>query len=487
MLFGQVKPRKNLLTKGDLVLRKVLKALALSTLIAIGLSNATPATWAAKVINDIGDPIDLTLNTGKLIKLDSTAASVFVGNPELADVQVQSPTVIYIFAKKPGKTNLFALDRKGTVLLNSPVQISHDVGSLENALKEIDPQGFIKARSVEGGLVLTGRAASAAVSADAHNLASLYAPSGNVLNRIIVEGSQQVNLRVQVAEVARSVTKQLGVNWENLSNLGNFTIGAGIGRDIVSGGTITRLGSASSFVAGFNDGQTSIQGMIDALEDEGLITVLAEPNLTALSGETASFLAGGEFPVPVPQDDGAISIDYKEFGVSLTFTPNLVGNNRINLKVRPEVSQLSSASAINVNNVFVQSLLTRRAETTVELASGQSFVLGGLLNSDSDNNVSKTPFLGELPIIGALFRSVSFQRNETELVIIVTPYLVEPTNSRIALPTDGYVPPNDTDHYRDGKLFKPTEEVTKAPAQSGSSTAANGDVKLIGPAGFIME
>lgn len=469
-------------------MRKVLKALAVSTLMAIGLSSATPTTWAAKVINDIGDPIQLTLNTGKLIKLDNAAASVFVGNPELADVQVQSPTVIYVFAKNPGKTNLFALDRKGTVLLNSPVQISHDVVSLEDALKEIDPQGFIKAKSVQDGLVLTGLAASAAVSADAHNLASLYAPGGNVLNRIVVEGSQQVNLRVQVAEVARSVTKQLGVNWENLSGIGNFSLGSAVGRDVLNtANEITRLGSATSVFAGFNDGQTSIQGMIDALEDEGLITVLAEPNLTALSGETASFLAGGEFPIPVPQEDGAISIEYKEFGVSLTFTPNLVGNNRINLKVKPEVSQLSSASAININNIFIQSLLTRRAETTVELASGQSFVLGGLLNSDSDNNVSKTPFLGELPIIGALFRSVSFQRNETELVIIVTPYLVEPTNSRIALPTDGYVPPNDTDHYRDGKLFKPTEDVSKAPTQNGSSTAANGDVKLIGPAGFIME
>ena len=265
-------------------------------------------------------------------------------------------------------------------------------------------------------------------------------------------------------------------------------MGTAVGRDVLnSANEITRLGSASNLFAGFNDGTTSIQGMIDALEDEGLITVLAEPNLTALSGETANFLAGGEFPVPVPQEDGAISIEYKEFGVSLTFTPNLVANNRINLKVKPEVSQLSSASAINVNNIFVQSLLTRRAETTVELASGQSFVLGGLLNSDSDNNVSKTPFLGELPIIGALFRSVSFQRNETELVIIVTPYIVEPTNSRIALPTDGYVPPNDKELYGDGKLFKPTEDVSKAPTQNGSSTAAKGDVKLIGPAGFIME
>lgn len=473
-------------------MRKILTALAAIALVSGGLIETISTGQAAKVINDIGDPIDLTLNSGKLIKLDSAANSVFIGNPELADVQVQSPTIIYVFAKRPGKTNLFALDKKGNVLLNSPVQIRHDVVSLEQSLREIDPNGFIKANSVQEGLILTGRAKTAAVSHDANRLASLYAPGGNIVNRIVVEGSQQVNLRVQVAEVARSVSKQLGINWENLSGIGNFSLGTFVGRDIVgTGSLISRSGSTSSLFAGFNDGTTSIQGMIDALEDEGLITVLAEPNLTALSGETASFLAGGEFPVPVPQENGAISIDYKEFGVSLTFTPNLVANNRINLKVRPEVSQLSSASAININNVFVQSLLTRRAETTVELASGQSFVLGGLLNSDSDNNVSKTPFLGELPIIGALFRSVSFQRNETELVIIVTPYLVEPTNSRIAMPTDGFVPPNDKDFYRDGKMFKPTNGASTPSKEATTDTATSNpdtnNVKLIGPAGFIME
>lgn len=472
-------------------MRKLLSALAVSALLGFANIPAVENAQAAKVINDIGDPINLTLSTGKLIKLDNAANSVFVGNPELADVQVQSPTIIYVFAKKPGKTNLFALDGSGNVLLNSPVHIRHDTVSLEKALLDIEPTGSLKAESVREGIVLTGRAANPAVAEDARRIAALYAAETNILNRIVIEGSQQVNLRVQVAEVARSVTKQLGINWENLSTgLGNFSLGTFVGRDIVgTGNAITRNGSLSSAFLGFNDGSTTIQGMIDALEDEGLITVLAEPNLTALSGETASFLAGGEFPIPVPQEDGAISIDYKEFGVSLRFTPNLVSNNRINLQVRPEVSQLSSASAININNIFIQSLLTRRAETTVELASGQSFVLGGLLNSDSDNNVSKTPFLGELPIIGALFRSVSFQRNETELVIIVTPYLVEPTNSRIALPTDGYVPPSDSDNYKDGELFRPTQPSAEKKSESSATTAEKSEkeVKLVGPAGFIME
>lgn len=468
-------------------MRKIISTLAITALVGLSLLSVPAQPDAAKVINDIGDPINLTLSTGKLIKLDKPATSVFVGNPALADVQVQSPTIIYVFAKKPGKTNLFALNSKGVVLLNSPVVIRHDVSSLENDLLDIAPAGQLKAQSVRDGIVLTGRAASAKVSEDARRIAALYAGDSNILNRIVVEGSQQVNLRVQVAEVARSVTKKLGVNWENLSKLGNFSLGTFAGRDIIgTGSAITRNSNLSSVFAGFNDGTTAIQGMIDALEEEGLITLLAEPNLTALSGETASFLAGGEFPIPVPQENGSISIDYKQFGVSLQFTPNIVGNNRINLKVRPEVSQLSSASAINVNNIFVQSLLTRRAETTVELASGQSFVLAGLLNGDANNNISKTPLLGELPIIGALFRSVSFQKKETELIIIVTPYLVEPTNSRIALPVDGYVPPNNTDAYKDGKLFRPTI-APDTPANKKAPKTASSEVKLIGPAGFIME
>ncbi|GLQ06562.1 type II and III secretion system protein family protein [Sneathiella chinensis] len=468
---------------------KFLSNLAVAGLIFAFAAFLPKSAELAEVINDAGDPLQLTVANGKLIKLDRPAASVFVGNADLADVQVQSPTIIYVFAKTTGKTNLFALDNKGKVLMNSPVHISHDVESLGAALKDLDPTGGLKAVSMQTGIVLTGRAATPDVAEDARRLASLYAGDGNVFNRIVVEGSMQVNLRVQVAEVARSVTKQLGVNWENIATPGKFLFGLGTGRDLVQGTNILRSGNQSALALGFTDGTTSVSSVIDALEEEGLITVLAEPNLTALSGESASFLAGGEFPIPVPQDDGVISVAYKEFGVSLDFTPNIVGNRRINLKVRPEVSQLSSQSALNVGGVFVQSLITRRAETTVELASGQSFVLGGLLNSDQDNNVTKTPLLGDLPIIGSLFRSTAFQRNETELVIIVTPYLVEPVSSRIALPTDGYIPPNSNDSYVKGELFKPTAE---APKQSSGTPApatalAGPEVKLVGPAGFIME
>jgi pilus assembly protein CpaC len=471
------------------MLTKILKPIAAFGLAICMVTIAPSMSKAAQVINSSGDILALTLNSGKLVQLDKPATSVFIGNPELADVQVQSPTIIYVFGKGTGSTNLFALDSKGRVLLNSPVTITHDVTSLNESLEKISAYGGLQARSTPTGIMLTGRVKTAAQAEDARRMAALYLNGGTIFNRISVEGAMQINLRVRVAEVSRSITKQFGVNWEVIGNVGDAVLGFARGPDIIDGATntINRLGENTFGYAGYQTDDVDINALVDALDEEGLLTVLAEPNLTALSGESAEFLAGGEFPIPVPQDDGAITVEYKPFGVSLEFTPTIVADNRINLKVKPEVSQLSSASAINVGGSFIQSLLTRRAETTVELASGQSFAIGGLLNNDGDNNISKTPFLGEIPILGALFRSASFQRNETELIIIVTPYLVKPSNSRIADPTDGYIPPNDSDLYVDGQNFRPTLGKNAPTSQPSSTTAANDEVKLVGPAGFILE
>ncbi|PHQ69609.1 MAG: pilus assembly protein [Sneathiella sp.] len=437
---------------------------------------------AAKVINAKGDILALTLNSGILVELDKPATSVFIGNPELADVQVQSPTIIYVFGKGTGSTNLFALDSKGRVLLNSPVTITHDVTSLNESLTTISPNGGLMARSTPTGIMLTGNVKTAAQAEDARRMADLYLGGGTVFNRIDVAGAMQVNLRVRIAEVSRSVTKQFGFNWEALGRIGDAVLGFATPTNIISGADdFTRLGAGTNYFGNYTDGNVSVTGLVDALNEEGLLTILAEPNLTALSGETAEFLAGGEFPIPVPQEDGAVTVEYKPFGVSLSFTPTIVGDNLINLQVSPEVSQLSSTSAINVGGAFIQSLLTRRVSTTVELASGQSFAIGGLLSNDGDNNISKTPLLGDIPILGALFRSASFQRNETELLIIVTPYLVRPSNSRIAEPTDGYIPPTNKDLYVDGVNFRPTSSAAKP------KNTAESDVKLAGPAGFILE
>lgn len=470
------------------MLTKILKPIAAFGL-ALSLAVITPSmSNAAQVINSKGDILALTLNSGKLIQLEKPATSVFIGNPELADVQVQSPTIIYVFGKGTGSTNLFALDAKGRVLLNSPVTITHDVTSLNASLEKVSSYGGLQAHSTPTGIMLSGRVRTAAEAEDANRMAALYLGGGTIFNRIDIEGAMQVNLRVRVAEVARSVTKRFGVNWEVIGNVGDAVLGFARGPDILdAAGDIIRPVTGSQGYGGYQTDDVNVNALVDALDEEGLLTVLAEPNLTALSGESAQFLAGGEFPVPIPQADGAITVEYKPFGVQLEFTPTIVGDNRINLIVKPEVSQLSSNSAINVNGSFIQSLLTRRAETTVELASGQSFAIGGLLNNDGNNNISKTPLLGEIPILGALFRSASFQKNETELIIIVTPYLVKPSNSRIADPTDGYVPPTDSDLYLDGENFRPTLGEDAPTAQSSATTAANNEVKLVGPAGFILE
>ncbi|MGI9502883.1 MAG: type II and III secretion system protein family protein, partial [Geminicoccaceae bacterium] len=307
--------------------------------------------------------------------------------------------------------------------------------------------------------------------------------------RTRVGAPTQVHLRVRVAEVSREVIKEFGINWETLFNSGNFTFGFASGRDLISsGGSIFRSpanagGNAPCIGFGsFNSGSASVSTAIDALAEEGLVTVLAEPNLTALSGETASFLAGGEFPIPVASDDNEIEIEFKEFGISLAFTPTVLGRDRISLRVKPEVSELSDNGAITINGLTIPALATRRAETTVELGSGQSFAVGGLLSNDVQNTVSKFPGLGDLPVLGTLFRSQRFQTNETELVILVTPYLVSPVSDPIlATPADGYQAPNDIERILEGRLhharIKPGRGGPQGPDKQ----------RLVGPIGFVLD
>jgi pilus assembly protein CpaC len=302
-----------------------------------------------------------------------------------------------------------------------------------------------------------------------------------VVNQIAISGPTQIYLRLRIAEISHSVKKQLGINWEAVGTVGSFVLGLGIGRDIVAlGSTILRSGGADIGIAGGTSGNLSITGAIDALAGQDLITVLAETNLTAMSGDTAKFLAGGEFPIPYTSSDGGIAIEYKQFGVSLSFTPTLVGDGTINLAARPEVSQLSTVGCVNINGLQVPSLSTRRAETTVELASGQTFAIGGLLQNNVNQDLRKFPGLGDTPILGALFRSSEFQRNESELVIIVTPYLVRPVSPRkMALPTDGFVPANDYERIVKGQ----TQHSETKPETATPNVAVRPHAIAFNPAG----
>ncbi|MGH6621254.1 MAG: type II and III secretion system protein family protein, partial [Alphaproteobacteria bacterium] len=265
----------------------------------------------------------------------------------------------------------------------------------------------------------------------------------------------------------------------------NWALGFAVGSDIVreAGAFIFPADGQDRIVSSYNKpGTVSVDTVIDLLDDEGLITVLAEPNLTAMSGETASFLAGGEFPIPIAQDDNKTTIQFKQFGVSLAFTPTILSRNRINLKVRPEVSQLNSAGSIQANGFNIPSLTTRRADTTVELGSGQSFAIAGLLQNTTNQNLSDVPGIKEIPVLGALFRSDAFRRQESELMIVVTPYIVRPTSGRMPLPTDNYLPPKDYERFLLGQTH-----VAQPAAKQSAPLDPTGRPGIAGPAGFMLQ
>ncbi|MGH1481481.1 MAG: type II and III secretion system protein family protein [Geminicoccales bacterium] len=455
--------------------------------------SATPAS-AQEVRTetiDVADQVDIEVGKGQVIRLPRPAATVFVADPEIADVQAQSPSIIYLFGRKAGSTSLFAVDESDQLLLRSAVQVKHNMKGLQDAITRLLPDGDVSASSVDGSIVLDGKVGSPRQAQELRDLASRFlGEDESLLNRTRVGSPTQVHLRVRVAEVSREVIKEFGFNWENLFNTGNFSFGFASGRDLLgaTGGNVFRApanagGNAPGIGFGsFNSGSASVNTAIDALAEEGLVTVLAEPNLTALSGETASFLAGGEFPIPVASDDNEIEIEFKEFGISLAFTPTVLSEHRISLRVRPEVSELSENGAITIGGLTIPALATRRAETTVELGSGQSFAIGGLLSNDVQNTVSRFPGLGDLPVLGTLFRSQRFQTSETELVIMVTPYLVKPVSEPVlASPIDGYQAPNDIERILEGRLHH-----ARLQRGRGGPLGPEGQ-RLTGPIGFVLE
>lgn len=440
--------------------------------------------WAGPARAQDGAPLRLEQDKGQMVKLPQPASSVFIANPDIADLQVMSPTMVYLFGKKPGETSLIAVNSGEQVLLNRRVTVTQNLSGLERALRERFPNRQIKVTASEGALVLSGSVGSPSEAEDARRLAQRYAggENGEVLNRLTVTGGTQVMLRVRVSEVARTIREDLGFNWEVFGSLGaGYALGLTSGlTDITTtaAGELQRTSGMMNLFGRHRGQRWDVNGLIDALARDGLITVLAEPNLVATSGETASFLAGGEFPVPVPQDRDRVTIDFKQFGVSLAFTPTVLSGDRISMRVRPEVSELDFTNAIVLNTFRIPALRSRRAETSVELASGQSFAIAGMMQNGLDESIDKFPFVGDVPVLGALFRSSRFQRNETELVIIVTPYIVRPVNNpaQLTAPTDGVSPTRFIDRVLFGKLTRP-----------GPGTPPPARPSLAGPAGFIVE
>lgn len=439
-------------------------------------------TGGATQIPASGAPIALETGKGTLIRLPRPASTVFVANPDIADVQVKSPLLIYLSAKHAGQTVIYAVDANDKVLLRSPVEVEPDLSAVRQSLAALMADQRISVSSVAGNVVLSGTATSAAAAQKARTLALSIlgdAKGARVINHLVIATPNQINLRVRIDEVDRSVLKELGVNWRKFGSTLSFLTA-----------NPTTIGSETQNFAqiGRLSGQ-SVSAELDALTQEGFITTLAEPNLTAMNGQKASFLAGGEFPVPIAGSTSngtpTITVEFKTFGVSLAFTPTIIDATHLNLKIEPEVSQLSTNGAVSLplsgtSSVTIPALTVRRAQTTVELGSGESFALAGLLQHTSTQDISKVPGLGDIPVLGALFRSDRFQRDESELVIIVTPYLVNPVRTAAASPLDGFVPPHDMQRILTGATNR---QSLPAPARGPLGAGGQG---LIGPAGFRL-
>jgi pilus assembly protein CpaC len=478
---------------------------AMAAVLAASVTATMPVPAAAQsAAVRPSNSVTLSVGTGRMVRLDSPISDIFVANEDIADVQVRSANQIFIFGKGPGETTVFATDRAGRTVYSANVSVGTNMGSIDELLRVAMPDAQIQARTLSGMVLLTGTVAAPADVEEANRLVQAFVGTGTqVISRLKTATPLQVMLQVKIAEVNRTLARDVGVNLLTRDNSGGFLFGLFRGRNA---GTITDrmsgtlvdpltgnpriLGTDYKFTPPATGTAVNAAGHIlgldvlsalDLAETNGLVTTLAEPNLTALSGETASFLAGGEFPIVTSSDNGT-TVEYKSYGVSLAFTPTVLEGGRISMRVRPEVSQLTSQGSIRLNGIDIPALTTRRAETTLELGSGQSFMIGGLLSNNGNNSVDRAPFLGNLPILGALFRSKSFKRSESELVIVVTPYLVRPVNAgEIALPTDGYrgtstgrqIILDQDERGRDGQR-RPMPSVgqpSAAPAVSGIGSA----------------
>ncbi|MEG3082895.1 type II and III secretion system protein family protein [Sphingomonas sp. PB2P12] len=413
-----------------------------------------------------GSPV-VQVNTGRgrLVTLARPMSDLFVADDAIADVQVRSPTQLYVFGKKTGETTISATTKGGAVVYSATIRVGNNLDSVQQMLGLAMPEAQVFATPMNGLILLTGTVAAPEDAAEAERLVQAFVgDSTKVLSRLKTATPLQVNLQVRIAEVTRSFAKNIGVNLLTQDRAGSgFLFGSTSGTP----GTITYNPTTGAKTSTYTTGSqrttlgiagrllgTDLLAAIDLGETTGQVTTLANPNLTALSGETGTFLAGGEVPIPLAQALGTVSVEYKQYGVSLAYTPTVLSDGRISLRVRPEVSQLDYSNAVTLNGTRVPGLTTRRTETTVELGSGQSMMISGLLSNSHNNSYDKTPGLANLPIIGALFRSNAFQRNETELVIVITPYLVKPVNNArdIALPTDGARAPTDIDRVLLGTL-----------------------------------
>ena len=465
--------------------KMIATALLLSITSFAVAAGTAQAQQGATIVRQGTVDLEIDVNRGILLRLERDAENIFIVNPGIADVDVKSPRLIYVFGRAVGETTIYAIDENEAVIYSAGVVIRQNFDEVRESLTRLLPDATLSIEQIRGTIILSGHVRSPEeVEVAERMLGKAFGANVDLINRVKVSMPTQVNLRVKFAEVSLGVLKSLGFRQTAGLSTGNLAL------DFISGGGVLfdadggliRTETGGGLVGLFTGDRFNLGIALDALETEGYLSTLAEPNLTTLSGETASFLAGGEFPVPTTDRNGQRIIQFRKFGVQLDFTPIVLSENLINLRVTPEVSQLTNLGAVVIDGITVFGLTTRSADTTVELASGQSFAIAGLLQSTITQDKSKFPLLGDLPILGALFRSDQFQRQETELIIVVTPYIVRPFDARqMVLPTDALQTPSDINRYlRDGQMTN--------QARPGARLQKSGPgVGLRGSAGFRLK
>ncbi|MDB2437952.1 type II and III secretion system protein family protein [Hellea sp.] len=429
--------------------RKLIHSVSGAILTAMVIAGpATAKSWVDNVSAKTRVAASVIKDDMVLMRTELAFKEVRVANADIADVVVLTDKSFQVMGKKSGKTNVMLYDAQKRLVDIVDVTVGFDVAGLKKTLFETFPKDNIEVRTMAGGIYLSGDVSNDAVARQAEKIAEAYAPK-RVTNGLSIHDSHQVMLEVRFVEATRDAVKELGIGLLT-QRAGDFAFqsGTAIANPVLSG----------VLQGGF--GRATLDTSIQALEEKGVIRTLAEPNLVSMSGETASFLAGGEFPIPVPADDGQIGIEFRQFGVGLAFTPTVLDDGIINLKVAPEVSQLDSANGVSISGTDVPALRVRRANTTIELRNDQSFAIAGLLQNETSNRKSQTPWIGDVPILGSLFRSSRYQKAETELVIIVTPRLVQPASdiSELATPLDRLSVPGDIESFIGGALEGPVAD-----------------------------
>lgn len=425
------------------VLRRIAAGLAVALMTAVPIATQPASAQAIQVSAERSSSVKVAKGKPQTVKTNAAFYEIVIGDPSIANVTPLTDRSFYVLGNELGTTGIALFDENKQLVGTVDIEVTLDTKGLAGTIRDAVPGSNIKVGSANGRIVLSGSAEDAVAADKAKKIADRYSGEEEVINSVKISSSQQVQLNVRFVEINRQVGKELG------TQINASYMGPGGGFDFNSNPNASGNLPAAEIIGGIVTGGWSIDVAIKALEDRGVARRLAEPNLIARSGEKASFLAGGEFPIPVSQDGDKITVEYKKFGVGLDFTPSVLSDGLISLDIEPEVSSVDNSSSYKIGDIAIPGFVVRRAKTSVDLKSGQSFMIAGLLQSQNDTTTQGIPGLGRLPVLGALFSSKAYQRRETDLVIIVTPYLVKPIDptKKVATPADQTSPANDADYF----------------------------------------